>query len=232
MITFDCPECGNSMSVEDQFAGKSGKCKTCHAPVRVPESIIANTGFELDDVEKRKIIQTKLKKEKNEPTSRYSLRYILSGVGIFVLIAIAASQWGKSKGGQEGLSSTPGPSTISRELVAAKAWAIHSVYSQNSIKADEAMLGKWLIVTGKVKTIGKNNIGQAYVAIECGAELYSVQCFFSDDVEIKNISSLKPDDSVSIAGVCEGKRVNVIFSSCIVVANTEIEGTRMVQVPK
>jgi len=36
MINFTCAQCGQAMSVPDEMAGQSGKCKQCGAPVRVP----------------------------------------------------------------------------------------------------------------------------------------------------------------------------------------------------
>ena len=36
MIEFTCPHCGNVMRVEDQYAGRSGKCQQCGSSVSVP----------------------------------------------------------------------------------------------------------------------------------------------------------------------------------------------------
>jgi len=36
MISFSCPQCGNSMNVKPQYAGKKGKCKSCGETIRVP----------------------------------------------------------------------------------------------------------------------------------------------------------------------------------------------------
>lgn len=36
-ITFTCPNCGRSFTVDDRMAGKRGKCKSCGGAIRVPE---------------------------------------------------------------------------------------------------------------------------------------------------------------------------------------------------
>lgn len=41
MIRFDCPECGESLKVKDEFAGRNGKCYLCRAAIKVPSSVPA-----------------------------------------------------------------------------------------------------------------------------------------------------------------------------------------------
>lgn len=38
MLRFNCPECHAKIEVEEKFAGKTGKCAECGAPLTVPDA--------------------------------------------------------------------------------------------------------------------------------------------------------------------------------------------------
>lgn len=48
MIAIKCPSCSYEFDVDDQFAGRSGKCKRCGESIRVPSASFG--GMEFDDV--------------------------------------------------------------------------------------------------------------------------------------------------------------------------------------
>ncbi len=50
MIEFTCPHCGKAMHAKDEYAGQSGRCKTCGGEIRVPAPADAaqTTGGEVE----------------------------------------------------------------------------------------------------------------------------------------------------------------------------------------
>ena len=43
----------------------------------------------------------------------------------------------------------------------------------------------------------------------------SVQCFFTDDTQVKKVMELSEGDTVTVIGKCDGKFANVFIEDCI-----------------
>jgi hypothetical protein len=50
-ITFTCPSCDRSFTVDDQLAGKRGRCRSCGSVIRIPEPVAdAAPGLSVEDL--------------------------------------------------------------------------------------------------------------------------------------------------------------------------------------
>lgn len=94
-----------------------------------------------------------------------------------------------------------------------------SAYDANEVNADNLYKGELLLVTGIVKSIGKDLTDRVYITIsEDGSEynLYTVQCYFEDEDEINNkVATLEQGQTVNVLGTCDGKVLNVALKDCI-----------------
>lgn len=88
------------------------------------------------------------------------------------------------------------------------------VYEENAVNADKQVKGKLLAVRGDVQSIGKDIMNKPYVTLKGGtSRLRSVQCMFSKNDEAA-LAPLRQGDTVTIAGTCSGKMMNVILHDC------------------
>lgn len=76
-------------------------------------------------------------------------------------------------------------------------------YDANEIAADEKYKGKTLQVKGIVEEIGKDLLGNMYIALRGDGLLLSVACFFEDDYA-KQLAKISKDQRLTIEGVCDG----------------------------
>ncbi len=106
-------------------------------------------------------------------------------------------------------------------LEAMKASSLYAHYERNEVKADEDCKGRWCLVTGRVRTIGKDILDTPYVSFTSADDgIFSVQCCFSEAGEIRKLGNLIPGQSISIAGLCKGKMGNVLLDNCRLVSAT------------
>lgn len=97
---------------------------------------------------------------------------------------------------------------------------IEDEYDENSVKADNKYLGKYVIVSGVVDNVGKDILGDVYVMINDGNEytILGVQCYMAD-TELSNVAELTAGDRVYILGICDGELFNVSLDDCYIVTN-------------
>lgn len=89
-------------------------------------------------------------------------------------------------------------------------------YEANEVKGDEIYDGKYMELTGKVDSIGKDLLEKVYITFERENEFEftSVQCYFDDKEEIKKVMDLSKGDKVTVQGKCTGKFGNVSIEKC------------------
>ena len=107
MIAFNCPNCGKSFSVNDELAGRSGKCSVCKSPMIVPIPGAARgerITISFDDpppvaiaklpLRTRRLIQEaeeirrafrnfpliRIRKTEGDPPERYEIEYLVGGL--------------------------------------------------------------------------------------------------------------------------------------------------------
>lgn len=88
-------------------------------------------------------------------------------------------------------------------------------YETNEVAADRVYKGKLVEVRGVVDNVGKDILGQMYVALKGGNEfgIFCVQCFFGRDWE-SALATVKPGYIYKIRGKCTGKLGNVLLKEC------------------
>ncbi|MCQ4637174.1 hypothetical protein NE619_10595 [Anaerovorax odorimutans] len=89
-------------------------------------------------------------------------------------------------------------------------------YEENEVKGDEIYAEKMMKLTGVIDDIGKDIMEDVYITFKVNDEysFTSVQCFFSDDEQIKKVMDLKPGQKITIVGRCDGKFGNVLIKDC------------------
>lgn len=97
---------------------------------------------------------------------------------------------------------------------------IEEEYNENSVKADNKYLDKYVIVSGVVDNVGKDILDNVYVMINDGNEysILGVQCYVADS-ELPNAAELKTGDKVYILGICGGQLFNISLDDCYIVTN-------------
>jgi hypothetical protein len=82
-------------------------------------------------------------------------------------------------------------------------------YKKNQIGADQKYKEKLIQVTGKVTEIGKLPLAGYYIDLGSSNEgdLFGIKCILdkSDQAAEEKAGKLKPGDTITIAGRCEGK---------------------------
>ena len=88
---------------------------------------------------------------------------------------------------------------------------LYREYSDNEIAADTTYKNKSVVVSGTVKSLGKDILGSPYVVLDAGF-LLGVQCVFSrSDTSLARVSK---GDSISVRGRVSGKMGNVVVRDC------------------
>lgn len=96
--------------------------------------------------------------------------------------------------------------------ISISAMELFRAYEENSVRADEQFKDKQLLVTGTIKSIGRDIVQTPYIAFETGNLILSVQCMFPGNAA--EVGRLNQGDQVTVAGTCDGKLGNVILRRC------------------
>ena len=90
---------------------------------------------------------------------------------------------------------------------------LYNAVKDNEIKAKELYEGKTIKVTGTIKTIGVDVLGEAYIALENDDNQFmtSVQCSFDSN---DKLSTLSKGQKISIIGKYNGVFVHPLLKNC------------------
>lgn len=92
-----------------------------------------------------------------------------------------------------------------------------ALYENNGVEADRLVKGEWLIITGEIHHIGKDVLGNRYVALVSHPpdkhSVFEVQCFFKAKHDAA-LAKLSPGEECRIRGRCQGRSLNVIVKDC------------------
>lgn len=96
---------------------------------------------------------------------------------------------------------------------------LYAMYDKNEIAADAQVKDVVIEVNGKISTIGKDFLGNPYVALYADSYGFeTVNCYFSKN-NVDSLASLSAEDKVTIRGECTG------FSLlCVVLEDCELVG--------
>ena len=90
---------------------------------------------------------------------------------------------------------------------------LYRAYEANEVSADQQYKGKRLLITGVVENIGKDVMGNPYVALKIDF-LKGVNCYF-DDENNKVLSQLNKGQKIQIIGTCVGLTLtDVVVKDC------------------
>ena len=91
------------------------------------------------------------------------------------------------------------------------AYELRAEYKENEVAADEKYEDKIIYVEGIIKDIGKDVLDTAYITLDDGTIINSVQCMFKKADE-SIVAGLKKGQEVTVRGECEGE---IIFGNIL-----------------
>lgn len=89
---------------------------------------------------------------------------------------------------------------------------LNQEYDGNSIRADAKYTNKEVRVKGIVQKVGKDILGNPYVAISMD-DYNPIQCYVKI-ADTANLVNLKPGDPIGVTGICKGKSIFVSLDDC------------------
>lgn len=153
------------------------------------------------------------------------LGIVVGVVVVFAIVGAISDRNGSSRRGASGtdepaestaLGSPDSPSSAAPTAIELDAKTLIKAYEGNEIDADDAYKGRVAVVSGKVDSIGKDILDDAYITVGTGAafELPTVQCMLADAGDAKG---LKKGQQVRVRGEVRGLMMNVLLDECVVV---------------
>lgn len=128
---------------------------------------------------------------------------------LFVAAAVSIASTSKSEKDKE--------KKVRKGKVSARVTArgLYAEYKKNEVAADSKYKGKILVVTGKVRKIGKDISDTPYIALKASRVIGSVQCMFAKS-RSSELAKVRKGQQISLKGLCEGKMMNVILRGCLI----------------
>lgn len=181
--------------------------------------ICKNCGSQIDD---KAVICVHCKKEVKKPFFKKPWFWVVAVIAALVVFVLVFGERVPDTPDPTAPTATTAPAQVDAiEISAEDLWL---AYDQNSVGADEKYTGKTLKVTGDVRSIGEDVLGQTYITLDVGETLMSIQCYFEGDA-IKGIIDLLEGDHVTLVGKCEGKTLNVTMEDCTIVTSSSSSPT-------
>lgn len=205
MAMINCPECGKEIS------DKAPACPNCGHPLKMA-----------DPTSK---MQSGPAKSAKKPKKKGSC---IGGIIVIIAIVavIAAIGSGGDKEKSEKASSTNAAAKAAEEsqkeeqqqeeIMEIDPDTLLTDYEANEVRGDELYDKKLMRITGNVGSIGKDIMEDVFITFATAEEysITSVQCYFSDDSQIKKVMELAEGDTITIVGRCDGKFGNVLLKDC------------------
>ncbi|MDD2903335.1 MAG: hypothetical protein PHU44_12965 [Syntrophales bacterium] len=137
----------------------------------------------------------------NKNIKRHLVSFII--LSIFILLAIGSIDTDKDRKKVELQS----PSYI------ISAHELYKHYKNNEVAADEKFKGRVVVVSGRIRNIGKDIMDQPYIVIGGQGFLDGVQCTFTKDQKYL-VAQLSKGQYVKVKGEVSGKMGNVLVNKC------------------
>ncbi len=161
-----------------------------------------------------------------EKRTKFALSGGLKAILVIILMIAAGSSLGTSAPSNPAIASTSASSTAStvnttkapaQPPIDVSATDLSNAYNDNEVAADAQYKGKVVDVSGTIDTIGKDVLGNPYVALKTGEySPFEVQCMFSDADEA-TLANLSSGQVVTLQGTVAGKPLDVEVDGCSVV---------------
>lgn len=103
------------------------------------------------------------------------------------------------------------------DAIVVTAKELYSAYDNNEIAAEKKYTGQQIKLTGTIDDIGLDILNDAYITLDCGQYILSVQCYFEDD-QLDAVAELQKGQSVTLVGICKGLTLNIIVKDCVVIS--------------
>jgi hypothetical protein len=145
---------------------------------------------------------------KSKPAAANSAAGVIGG--LLALTVIGAIGFWATRGGP-----SP-PSAPSVPAIPISATALYRAYEANEVGADQLYKRRRVSVSGRISSIGRDLLDEAYVVIGTEGSLFGVQCSFAKGNE-HGLGTLRRGESISIEGMCNGKMIHVLVKDCRIV---------------
>lgn len=194
MALIACAECKKEVS--DQ----AGSCPHCGCPIQqgAPSPVTE-------------------KKEKKSPIRTG----VFGCLGFFLIAGIIGTvieQFNNSEsGGQIGtFANRAAPQKVIKPIEVT-ALDLHSSYKKNEVAADMRFKGKYVMVSGRIESIGKDILNNMYVSLKSQKNRYQmlgfIQCFFGSRYK-QQLANLSKGQQVVLLGKVSGKMGNILVKNC------------------
>jgi hypothetical protein len=134
-------------------------------------------------------------------------------VGMTILLMVAAASCSSGSSGP----STLAPLYSATDATKVTAQQLFGAYAANKAASDKLYKGKLLEVTGVIDDVGTdpllNNAPECVLSGGLMNQARGVDCTF-DDKYASEVAALKPGQTTSVLGICDGFAVNVVLLHC------------------
>lgn len=185
------------------------KCPSCSNQVSPKASACPQCGHPF---------KTEVKAEKKSIGKKLLLG-CFGTLGFLVVVGIVVTALNEGSGGRN----SSGPSATVKPI-GVSAHSLAKAYKDNEVSADMKFKGKWVVVGGRIGSIGKGMLGNMYVTLKSSNSQYQImnyiQCFFADSHK-QQLASLRKNQAVYLMGKVDGKMGNILVSKCRVVRGAQ-----------
>lgn len=203
MALVTCSECRKEVS------DKASSCPHCGCPIQGGGQGAAPVAH---------------KEEKKSPirTGIFGCLGVLLIIG-FIGAAVDSFQKGDSSG--DGTQYTGTTGTTARrpaprrtiQAIQVTARELYRAYKKNEVAADMKYKGKYVMVSGRIDSIGKDVLNNMYVSLKSQRNRYQmigfIQCYFSTSHK-RQLASLSKGQQVVLLGKVSGKLGNISVKGC------------------
>ena len=130
----------------------------------------------------------------------------------------AGSSYAGAHGTKSSTTNTHRNTTTKKETepIIASVAGLYSVYEQNEINADLALVGSPIMLTGTVYSVEMGPVDIPIVMLEDNDGSYNqVKCLFPDDDQLPMVMSLEKGQTITIRGICNGKPMSdIVLVAC------------------
>jgi hypothetical protein len=131
-------------------------------------------------------------------------------VGMTILLMVAAASCSSGSSG----SPSPAPMYSTKDATTVTARELFTAYSTHKAASDKLYKGKLLDVTGVIHDVGTdpllNNAPEIVLSGGLMNQAPGVDCTF-DQRYASEVATLKPGQTTSVLGICDGFAVNVVL---------------------
>ncbi len=140
---------------------------------------------------------------------------VIAAIAFVVIAVILVLSIGAPKNSHQEMKSKSESEILTETLTTISIGDLLQAYSDNEVNADNLYTGKTLKISGIVDSVSKDVFDHTYVKVITGEpyEIWGAQCYIKSS-EMEDAAELKPGDTITVVGLCEGYSLNVVFKDC------------------